>query len=79
MKIYEGRKKALDECIEKIDPACLCTTTGWVPVEKPKEDNEGFMETMSAITGLSGGALLVYVIISEGSRLFPPRNLIPVP
>lgn len=38
-----------------------------------------FMERMAAITGLTGTALIVYLIISEGSRLFPPRNLIPVP
>ena len=26
-----------------------------------------------------GGMLVIYLIISEGSRLFPPRNLIPIP
>ncbi|MFZ4454999.1 MAG: polymorphic toxin type 37 domain-containing protein [Bacteroidales bacterium] len=31
------------------------------------------------MVGLSGTALTVYIIISEGSRLFPPRNLIPIP
>jgi hypothetical protein len=41
--------------------------------------NRTFMEQMAAITGLSGTALIVYLIISEGSRAFPPRNLIPVP
>jgi len=30
-------------------------------------------------TGLTGAALLLYLLISEGSRLlFPPRNLVPV-
>ncbi len=48
------------------------------PAKVPEEDS-GFMKKMAAITGLSGAALLTYVIISEGSRLFPPRNLIPVP
>lgn len=38
-----------------------------------------FMRKMSKLTGLTGMALLTYVIISEGSRLFPPRNLIPIP
>jgi RHS repeat-associated protein len=38
-----------------------------------------FMEKMGAITGLSGTALVVYIVISEGSRLFPLRNAIPVP
>jgi hypothetical protein len=37
------------------------------------------MKKMAEITGLTGTALLMYIIISEGSRLFPPRNLIPVP
>jgi hypothetical protein len=37
------------------------------------------MERMAAITGLSGTALVLYLIVSEGSRLFPPRNLVPVP
>jgi RHS repeat-associated protein len=54
--------------------------TGRAPSPVPVvQDNSGFMNRMSAITGLTGGALLTYVIISEGSRLFPPRNLIPVP
>ncbi|MCA1606235.1 MAG: hypothetical protein LC775_12365, partial [Acidobacteria bacterium] len=41
--------------------------------------DRSFMERMAAVTGLTGTALIVYLIISEGSRLFPPRNLIPVP
>ncbi len=37
-------------------------------------------ERLSQITGLTGAALTVYIIISVGSRfLFPPRNLVPVP
>jgi RHS repeat-associated protein len=32
-----------------------------------------------AITGLTGTALIAYLVLSEGSRLFPPRNLVPVP
>jgi hypothetical protein len=36
-------------------------------------------ERVSEITGLTGTALTIYLIISEGSRLFPPRNIIPVP
>jgi RHS repeat-associated protein len=30
-------------------------------------------------TGLSGAALAAYLIVSEGSRLIPVRNLVPVP
>lgn len=40
---------------------------------------EDFIKKMEAITGLAGTALIIYLIISEGSRLFPPRNLIPIP
>jgi hypothetical protein len=59
-----------------------------VPVPQPAPEEERrtspevdrtFMERMAAITGLSGAALIAYLVISEGSRLFPPRNLIPVP
>ena len=31
------------------------------------------------LTGLTGLALALYLLVSEGSRLFPPRNLVPVP
>jgi RHS repeat-associated protein len=36
-------------------------------------------EYWEEITGLSGGALVLYLIFSEGSRLFPPRNAVPIP
>lgn len=38
------------------------------------------IEALEAITGLTGSALLIYIVISEGSRLLVPvRNLVPVP
>ncbi|BCH53203.1 hypothetical protein ACQZ61_18715 [Agrobacterium vitis] len=37
------------------------------------------MKRWEQITGLTGAALITYLVISEGSRLFPPRNAIPVP
>lgn len=37
------------------------------------------LEAIKQATGLTGAALACYLVISEGSRLFPPRNLIPVP
>lgn len=40
---------------------------------------DSLMDKVGEITGLTGTALVVYFIISEGSRLFPPRNFIPVP
>lgn len=55
-----------------------------VPVTNPitipiAEPNEEFMEMMERLTGLTGAALIIYIIISEGSRIFPPRNLVPIP
>ncbi|GAB4563836.1 MAG: hypothetical protein Tsb0020_13370 [Haliangiales bacterium] len=35
-------------------------------------------EYWEEVTGLTGAALLMYLIISEGSRLYPPRNLLPI-
>ena len=49
-----------------------------VPIPPPVPSPD-FMKRMAEITGLTGGALVVYVIFSEGSRLFPPRNLVPLP
>lgn len=48
------------------------------PQKQPQPD-KGFMKKMEEITGLTGAALIIYLIISEGSRLFPPRNLVPIP
>lgn len=40
----------------------------------------GLWKTLEKATGLTGAALLLYLIVSEGSRIaFPPRNLVPVP
>jgi Domain of unknown function (DUF4157)/Novel toxin 16 len=47
--------------------------------KKAPENDEEFMKKMERLTGLTGTALIIYLIISEGSRLFPPRNLIPAP
>jgi len=64
-----------DEGDKHYAPGEECPTTD---DDAPAEDQE-FMEKMSKITGLTGTALIMYLIISEGSRLFPPRNLVPVP
>jgi len=50
--------------------------------EEPCPKNEysiSDLEYWEEVTGLTGSALLIYLIISEGSRAFPPRNLVPVP
>jgi RHS repeat-associated protein len=42
------------------------------PAPDPSDDNGNTAKSVSALA-------ILYWIISEGSRLFPPRNLIPVP
>lgn len=49
------------------------------PVQAQEEAHSSFWEYMEKATGLTGAALLIYIIISEGSRLFPLRNAVPVP
>lgn len=56
-------------------PKCM-TPPEPIPVPEP---DPSFMKKMEEITGLAGAALIIYLIISEGSRLFPPRNLVPIP
>jgi RHS repeat-associated protein len=43
------------------------------------EKESGLRSAIAKATGLTGLALTIYIIVSEGSRLFPPRNLVPVP
>ncbi len=48
------------------------------PEPKPAPvPNSNFINRMAEITGLSGSALYIYLIVSEGSRAFPPRDLVP--
>lgn len=54
------------------------THTSVYPDSQPNNDMS-FREKIGAIMGLSGTALTIYIIISEASRFFPPRNLILVP
>ncbi len=77
---------ALNNCWRIYDRTCRSRTPPVPPVRVPQparkhrpEVDRSFMERMAAITGLTGTALVIYLIISEGSRLFPPRNLVPVP
>ena len=61
-------------------PKCTEPPKKPVPVIEPlPAPDENFLEMMERITGLAGAALIIYLIISEGSRLFPPRNLVPIP
>lgn len=50
------------------------------PEPEPARSSKSIRQRVSEITGLTGVALTIYLIISEGSRIvFPPRNLVPVP
>jgi hypothetical protein len=60
-----------------------------VPATSPAEEQEDTLQPVGdvlswqyweEITGLTGLALVTYLLLSEGSRvLYPPRNLVPVP
>jgi RHS repeat-associated protein len=54
-----------------------------MPMPAPAPASSGLgvtdWEYWEEATGLTGAALVVYLIFSEGSRLIPARNLIPVP
>ena len=60
-----------------------------VPQTSPALEPEGQLQPVGGVlswqyweevTGLTGLALVTYLLISEGSRvLYPPRNLVPVP
>lgn len=49
------------------------------PTQSPASEGLSFREKIGIATGLSGTALTLYLIISEGSRIIPARNLIPIP
>jgi hypothetical protein len=77
------RKKALQEEYEKAKqhatrPAPQSVIPR-VPDNVPAPTGIFDRKTWETITGLSGVALTLYLIVSEGSRLFPPRNLVPIP
>ncbi|MBL0016461.1 MAG: hypothetical protein IPP17_08430 [Bacteroidetes bacterium] len=50
-----------------------------LPIFKPTTLPLWDLKYWENVTKLNGAALLAYLIISEGSRLFPPRNLLPIP
>ena len=48
----------------------------FLPFYRPRQESKSLWPD---IVPAGGAALVLYLIISEGTRLFPPRNLIPVP
>lgn len=53
--------------------------TALISFEIEKSKLEQQIDNISEATGLTGTGLVIYTIISEASRLYPPRNLIPLP
>ncbi len=49
------------------------------PKFEPESPGVFEWEYWEEVTGLTETALVIYLIVSEGTRLFPPRNFIPVP
>ena len=50
-----------------------------IPEAAPQRD-PSFWQRMQMATGLTGTGLMIYLILSGGSRIaFPVRNLIPAP
>ncbi|WP_160715435.1 DUF6443 domain-containing protein [Chitinophaga solisilvae] len=76
---FPGKKRNDRKPSYKASPAPPPPTPSAIPATPPPAYSNAFMQKMSTITGLSGGALILYIIISEGSRVFPPRNLVPIP
>lgn len=84
-KKHTGSSKNFEEF--RVDEKCNCDDD-WPPKEPEKvkvpEQQSMLDKASKAIedsTGvkLTGTALVLYLVVSEGSRLFPPRDLIPVP
>ncbi len=72
--LYEELSRQLDWCRQQFPEGF-----GEPSTEPTLEVDDTLIKKMEVITGLTGTALLIYLIISEGSRAFPPRNLVPVP
>ncbi len=65
---------------DKRAPAGLPGRLAPAPVASASEPSSSIMAQLEQATGLTGLALLLYLIVSEGSRIaFPPRNLLPLP
>jgi RHS repeat-associated protein len=69
-KAYLAALKALYLTFCSNDPPNACVCEGKSYFSREYWENQ---------TKLTGAALVTYLIISEGSRLYPPRNLVPVP
>ncbi len=87
-KKHTGSRDGFEEF--RVDEKCDCddgdNPPGQpVPVTAPAQEKEGMLDkfgkALQQSTGikLAGGALVAFFVVSEISRLFPARNLVPVP
>ncbi len=80
-----GKSKNFEEF--RVDEHCDCgddppsQSPVAVPAPEPESALDRFGKAVEKSTGLklAGGALVAFLIVSEVSRLYPPRDLIPVP
>jgi RHS repeat-associated protein len=78
----EGHQRLInmDKANLAVQQALYLAFCGDPPNGTPARDESFFdWKYWERVTGLTGAALLAYLIISEGSRAFPPRNLLPIP
>ena len=76
---YRGGDANHKQAPEEAQNALMTCQRLKAKLEGKNSAQSAFLKKMEAITGLTGAALIAYLAISEGSRLFPPRNLVPVP
>jgi len=60
------------KCSNNKPKSCPVPEPTPAPAPDPSDDNGNTAKNVSALA-------ILYWVISEGSRLFPPRNLVPVP
>jgi hypothetical protein len=86
--IKELEKRLKDECLSQKEKEKIRRRIQELRRRKSNRQQHHYENTDPSLfdrefwertTGLTGAALTIYIIISEGSRLFPPRNLVPVP
>ncbi len=62
------------------DPDLAEPYQDWLDLGQPTSFSwESFKKSISIATGLTGTSLIIYIVISEGTRLIPLRNLILIP
>ena len=86
LKDYAKIAGGADKVVELSPEECMCNLPPPAPVPEPKPvpvEEPGWIrrhiKEISEATGLTGAGLIAYLIISEGSRIIPVRNLIPAP